>query len=153
MRRTLAIATTLTMGCASAMPIVQYAGIPEEQHVESRALPSAPDSDPIATDADWVIALPKGECTGQDGILLSPEKAVRAKQWQDQYRNLRNLYDLDRAVWKSHRTVYEERLKKANERVKDLTPSWWDANEGNIAMGAGFVVGVLATVAITYVTK
>jgi len=142
-----------SIGCASAPPVVQFSGIPEKQYVEVRDLPESPDVDPVIAGADWAVPLSRGECTHQDGILLSPEKAVRAKLWQEGYRSIRSLYELDRKVWAEHRTVYENRIKQANGQIKDVTPKWWDANEGNIAMAAGFVVGVLATVGITYAAK
>ena len=150
MRSLVAIALVFAVGCGASTPVVQYSGIREEQHVEKKKLPDPPDSEAIPKEKDWVKPLPAGKTHTEDGVLLSPEKAVRAKKWQDGYKNLRNLYELDRKVWGAQRTVYEERLGQANAEIKRRSPSWWDENKGTIAWAAGFVMGAAATVGIVY---
>lgn len=150
MMRLVAIAVLAAAGCSASTPVPQYPGIKEKQHVEARELPPRPDAEPISPEQDWVQALPAGKCAEKDGILLSPEKAVRAKLWQTAYNGLRNLYDLDRQVWGQHRIVYEERTQQANAEIKRLAPSWWQENKGTIAWAGGFLMGAAATIAILY---
>jgi len=160
--RLIAIAAVFAVGCGASTPVVQYAGISEKQHVEKKKLPDRPDATPIAKADDWVKPLPAATCTikkkdgttetvqTKDGILLSPEKAVRAALYKDGYNNLRDLYEIDRQIWGQHRIVYDERLGQANAEVKRLAPSWWDRHKTSIACAAGFAAGAVATVAIVY---
>ena len=148
--RLIAILAVLSIGCGASTPVTQYPGIDKEQHVETRKLPDRPDKEKIPKEKDWVKPLPAGTTHTADGVLLSPEKAIRAKLWKAAYNELVSLYDLDRKVFGHHRVVYEERLGQANKEVHRLSPSWWDENKGTIAWGAGFVVGAAATIIILY---
>jgi hypothetical protein len=158
MIRLVSILAVLSIGCGAATPVVQYGSIPESQHVEARELPESPAADPIARENDWVVALPASVCTDAkgverktlNGIILSPQKAARAKRWQDSYKNLRSLYDIDRQIWGQHRIIDEERMKQANKEIKRLSPSWWDENKGTFGWGTGFIAGAAATIAIVY---
>jgi len=149
-KQAVAILVVLAMGCGSAVPVIQYSGLPEKQHIEKRDLPDPPDKEAIPVDRDWVKPLPAGAVHDQHGILISPEKAARAKQWQLGYRNLRDLYEVDRAIWSEQRVIYDERLRQANKDIEKLSPSWWSSNKGTVGMTLGFVVGVAATVGIVY---
>jgi len=138
------------VGCAASTPVPQYAGIDPKQYVETKTLPDRPDKDPIPADKDWVLPLPAGQTAKQDGILLSPDKAGRAKLWQEGYNSLRNLYDIDRQIWTQQRIVYDERLSQANAEIKRRSPSWWDENKGTLSWVGGFVMGAATSVAIVY---
>jgi hypothetical protein len=140
----------MVVGCGASTPVPQYAGISEKQYVEARELPPRPDADPIAKEDDWVKPLPAGQCADRDGVLLSPEKAVRAALYKDGYNNLRNLYDIDRQVWTQHRIVYNERTAQANAEIKRLAPSWWDEQKTSISWAAGFALGAATTILIVY---
>ena len=144
------LAFIVLVGCAASTPVPQYAGIDPKQYVETKALPDRPDKDPIPADKDWVVPLAAGSAAKQDGILLSPEKAGRAKLWQDSYNALRNLYDIDRQIWTQQRIVYDERLSQANGEIKRLSPSWWDENKGTLSWVGGFLMGAATSVAIVY---
>lgn len=156
--RTIATLMILSAGCGAATPVVQYKGIPEAQYVEQKELPESPATEPIAKKDDWVKALPASVCIDEKGverrtehgIVMSPQKAARAKRWQDAYKNLRGLYDLDRQVFGQHRIIYDERMGQANEEIERLSPSWWDENKGTFGWGAGFIAGAAATIAIVY---
>lgn len=158
MRYALSVLTVFAMGCGASIPVVQYGSIPERQHVESKALPDAPDKTEIPKEKNWVMALPASTCTDikgkerkvQGGVVLSPEKAARAKKWQLGYRALRSLYETDRQIWTQHRIVYIERTNQANREIVRLSPSWWTESKGTLAWAAGFVMGAAATVAIVY---
>lgn len=91
-----------------------------------------------------------GDVVDKPGVLLSPDKAARAKKWQDGYLNLRLLYETDRQIWQQHRIVYEERTAQANAEIKRLSPSWWDENKGNILWAGGFIMGAASSIAIVY---
>ena len=86
----------------------------------------------------------------RDGILISPEKAARAKLWQVSYKSLLELYEIDRQIFTQHRIIYDERLTQANAEISRLSPSWWDENKGTIGWATGFVAGAVATIAIVY---
>lgn len=156
--RLLSLLTVLSLGCGAATPVVQYRGIPEAQYVEQKELPESPAGELIAKKDDWVKALPASVCTDakgverktDHGIVMSPQKAARAKRWQDSYSNLRGLYELDRQIFSQHRIIYDERMGQANEEIVRLSPSWWDKNKGTLGWGAGFVAGAAATIAIVY---
>jgi len=158
MIRSLVIISLLFMGCGAAKPVVQYKSIPEAQYVEQRDLPDSPALEPISKESDWVKALPASTCTDErgverkteHGIVMSPEKAARAKRWQDAYNSLRGLYELDRQIFSQHRIIYDERTKQANEEIVRLSPSWWMENKGTLGWGAGFIAGAAATIAIVY---
>jgi len=146
MREILAVAVVMTIGCGAPAPMVQYAGIKDSDRVEEKALPDAPNAVPIPEEWNWVVPLPAGRKHTKAGVLLSPEKAARAVDWKNGYNNIRSLYELDRKVWREHRTIYEERLKKANEEIRRLSPTWYEHNKIVI----GFVTGVATTVAIVF---
>jgi len=148
--RVLSILTLFAFGCGAATPVVQYKPIPESQYVEKKDLPEAPDANPIPKDGDWVKALPAGTMHDRDGILISPEKAARAKLWQVSYKSLLELYEIDRQIFTQHRIIYDERLTQANAEISRLSPSWWDENKGTIGWATGFVAGAAATIAIVY---
>lgn len=150
MRQALSVALVFAMGCGASTPVVQYAGIDKKQHVETRKLPDPPDAKPIPKDKDWVKPLPAGQTHDKGGVLISPEKAARAKKWQDAYKNLRSLYELDRQIMGQHRIIYEERLGLANKEIKRNSPSWWDENKGTMGWVVGFVAGAAATIGIVY---
>jgi len=159
MKFPLCILMALMVGCGASTPVVQYSGIKESQHVETKPLPERPDAKPIPKENDWVVPLQASTCTAKktgkvvetkDGILISPEKAVRAKQWKADAVNVRTLHDIDRGIWGHHRVVYEERIGQANTRIKTLSPSWWDENKGTVAWASGFILGAAATIGIVY---
>jgi hypothetical protein len=145
-----ALVLIFLVSCAASTPVVQYAGIDPKQYVETKTLPDRPDKDPIPADKDWVIPLAAGQTAKQDGVLLSPEKAGRAKLWQDGYLGLRSLYDIDRQIWTQQRIIYDERLSQANAEIKRRSPSWWDENKGTLSWVGGFVMGAATSVAIVY---
>ena len=150
MRRIAAAFLLAMFGCGQAMPAVQYDGIRQAQRIEERKLPARPDAKPIPEHYDWVRVLAPGECTERAGILISAEKAARAKRWQTGYVRLRELYELDRGIWIQQRIVYEERLGQANSEIYRLAPTWWDSNKATIGWASGFVLGVVATIAVVY---
>jgi hypothetical protein len=150
MSRIIAILTLFAFGCGAATPVVQYKPISEKQHVETRKLPDAPDAKPIPKEGDWVKVLPAGTTYDKHGVLISAEKAARAKLWQLSYKTLRELYELDRQIFSQHRIIYDERLKQANKEIHRLSPSWWSENKGTLGWGTGFIAGAAATIAIVY---
>lgn len=138
------------IGCSASTPVLQYPNLSDKQRVEDKKLPDRPDAIAIAPENDWVKAVKAGDVADKPGVLLSPDKAARAKKWQDGYNSLRDLYDLDRQVWQQHRIVYEERTSQANAEIKRLSPSWWDENKATIGWVGGFVMGAACSVAIVY---
>jgi hypothetical protein len=137
-------------GCSASTAVPQYPNISDKQYVENKALPERPDAVAIAPDGDWVKPMKVGDVVDKPGVLLSPDKAARAKKWQDGYVNLRLLYETDRQIWQQHRIVYEERTAQANAEIKRLSPSWWDENKGNILWAGGFIMGAASSIAIVY---
>jgi hypothetical protein len=137
-------------GCPVKSKIYQYNGIPSHNWIESSDLPIRPDADKIPEDKDWAISLHTGACAESDGILLSPEKAVRAKSWQNGYNSLRDLYEIDRKVWAQHRIIYEDRIARANKDLRSISPTWWDENKATIAWSSGFIMGAVASIAIVF---
>ena len=148
--KVIAIVLLFAIGCSASAPVVQYPAMSEKQQVENKTLPARPDAEKISAEKDWVRPMAPGACTADAGVLLSPDKAARAKEWQLGYNVLRDLYDIDRQVWQQHRIVYEERTKQANAQVKRLSPSWWDENKGNILWAGGFIMGAASSIAIVY---
>lgn len=144
------IAILLVVACSASTPVPQYPAMSEKQQVENKALPERPDAEKIASENDWVKPMKAGDSTDKPGVLLSPDKAARAKKWQDGYNNLRDLYELDRQVWQQHRIVYEERQNQSNALIKRLSPSWWDENKSQILWVGGFVMGAATSIAIVY---
>ena len=145
-----ALAVALVVGCSATTPVPQYPNISDKQYVESRSLPVRPDAEKIPVDQDWARSMVAGACTPDPGVLLSPDKAARAKAWQNGYNNVRELYELDRQVWQQHRIVYEERMSQANAEIRRLSPSWWTENKGNILLAGGFIMGAASSIAIVY---
>ena len=151
MRQVLSILMVFAIGCGSTAPVVvQYSGVPERQHVEKKELPEPPDAKPIPAEEDWVKPLPAGKAYDKDGVLISPAKAARAKQWQLGYKSLRDLYEIDRQIWEQQRIVYDERLGQANKEIERLSPSWWSDNKGTVGLVTGIVLGVATTIGIVY---
>ena len=118
--------------------------------VEKKKLPASPAAEPIPPDKDWVVVVMQGEKVPEDGILLSAEKAARAKKWQLSYEELRGLYEADRDVWVQTRLIYEERIDQANKEIQHLQPTWWDSNKGTIAFITGAVMGSALAIGIAY---
>lgn len=144
------VALIALVGCGASTTVPQYAGIDPKQYVETKPLPTRPDAEQIPADKDWVVPLAAGQAAAKDGILLSPEKAGRAKLWQDGYNALYNLYGIDRQIWTQQRIVYDERLSQANAEIKRVSPSWWDENKGTVCWVGGFLMGAATSVAIVY---
>lgn len=145
--------------CGSSNSVPQYPGIGESHHVEAKKLPPRPDAQAIAKEDNWSEPLPSATCTVEstgetvatkDGVLISPDKAIRAIRFKDSYNNLRDLYEIDRQIIGAQRVVYEERLAQANSEIRRLSPSWFDRNKGTLGWVGGFVAGAVTTVAIVY---
>ena len=137
--------------CGRTIPVVQYKGIDDKAfHVEERALPDKPDSDPIPEDKNYAHPLTKGQSAPADGVLLSPEKSARALKYKVGYNEILNLYQADRDVWRHNRAIYEERLKQANAEIKRLAPDWWAAHIGSIGFVGGLIFGSMLSVGIVY---
>lgn len=150
MKNYVAIVLLVCIGCSASTPVIQYPAMPDKHRVENKELPVRPDSEAIAPENDWTKAMKPGDTTDKPGVLLSADKAARAKKWQDGYINLRLLYETDRQIWAQHRIVYEERVSSANAEIKRLSPSWWDENKGTLGWVSGFIMGAATTVAIVY---
>lgn len=148
--KVVALILLVTIGCSASTPVPQYPAMSEKQLVENKPLPERPDAEKIAPENDWVKPMKAGDVADKPGVLLSPDKAARAKKWQDGYNNLRDLYELDRQVWVQHRIVYDERISQANATIKRLSPSWWDENKSQILWVGGFVMGAATSIAIVY---
>ena len=148
--KAVALILLVSIGCSASTPVVQYPQISDKQHVEDKVLPERPDAVAIAPENDWVKSMKAGDSTDKPGVLLSPDKAARAKKWQDGYNNLRDLYELDRQVWQQHRIVYDERISQANAQIKRLSPSWWDENKSSLLWAGGFIMGAATSIAIVY---
>jgi hypothetical protein len=138
------------IGCGASTPVPQFAGVSEKQYVENKPLPARPDAEKIPADQDWTRPLPAGQCTKEDGVLLSPAKAARAKLWQEDDIGIRATYELDKQIWQQHRIVYDERIAQANAEIKRRSPSWWDENKGTLGWAGGFLMGAATTIAIVY---
>jgi len=145
-----ALMMLFVVGCGASAPVIQYPTMSEKQQVENKALPDRPDAVAIAPDDDWVKPMKTGDVVDKPGVLLSPGKAARAKEWQLGYNALRDLYDIDRQVWQQHRIVYEERTAQANAQIRRLSPSWWDENKSQILWAGGFLMGAASSIAIVY---
>lgn len=148
--KAVALILLVTIGCSASTPVLQYPKLNDKQRVEEKSLPERPDAVAIAPENDWVKPMKAGDSTDKPGVLLSPDKAARAKKWQDGYNNLRDLYELDRQIWVQHRIVYDERIAQANAEIKRLSPSWWDENKSQILWVGGFVMGAATSIAIVY---
>lgn len=148
--RSLGLLMLFAVGCGASTPVPRYANISDKQYVESKPLPDRPDAIAIPEDQNWAKPLMAGQCTEADGIILSPEKAARAKLWQEGYNGLRGLYETDRQIWQNHRIVYEERTSQANAEIKRLSPSWWAENSSQILWVGGFLMGAATSIAIVY---
>lgn len=150
MIKMISVLVVAIFGCRASTAVPQYPNISEKQYVENKPLPARPDAEKIPADKDWVKPLAAGQCTQQDGVLLSPDKAGRVKLWQESYNALRDMYDLDRQIWQQHRIVYDERITQANAEIKRRSPSWWDEHSASISWAAGFIIGAATTVTIVY---
>lgn len=132
---------------------VQYSGIDESDWPENKELPNRPDENQIPDEDDWVEPIFEGDVADRDGIIMSPEKAVRARQWQVGYESLFDIYSIDREIWEQHRIIYETRIRSANEEIRRLAPTWWDENSLYIGMSSGFVAGVATAITIFYISN
>jgi hypothetical protein len=148
--KAVALILLVTIGCSASTPVLQYPKISDKQRVEDKPLPERPDAVAIAPENDWVKPVKVGDVADKPGVLLSADKAVRAKKWQDGYLNLRSLYDLDRQIWQQHRIVYDERIAQANAEIRRLSPSWWDENKSSVLWAGGFIMGAATSIAIVY---
>lgn len=148
--KVVALILLFSIGCGAATPFLQYPAMSEKQQVENKTLPARPDAVAVAPDDDWVKPMKAGDVVDKPGVLLSPGKAARAKEWQLGYNALRDLYDIDRQVWVQHRIVYEERTTQANATIRRLSPSWWDENKSSILWAGGFIMGAATSIAIVY---
>lgn len=145
-----ALIVLFAIGCGASAPVIQYPAMSERQQVENKALLARPDAVAVAPDDDWVKPMKAGDVVDRPGVLLSPGKAARAKEWQLGYNALRDLYDIDRQVWQQHRIVYEERITQANAQIRRLSPSWWSEEKSQILWVGGFVMGAATSIAIVY---
>ncbi len=140
----------LLIGCGGAVP-VHFSGIKDPSFkVEDKKLPPRPDVKPIPPEKDWVVPLAKDKPAPKDGVLISPEKAVRAAQYKLRYNELRSRYDLDRLVWRSTRVIQSEQRGQANRVIKDLTPGWWQNNKGTLGFVTGITIGAIMTIFVVY---
>ena len=137
------------VGCGAA-PIRIGAKASQAYRVEDEKLPPRPDEKPIPPEKDWVLPLAKDTPAPKSGVLISPEKAVRAAKYKTRYNEIRTLAELDKRVWRSRAVIHEEQLGQANKVIKDLTPGWWDNNKGTLGFTAGMLIGAVITVFVVY---
>lgn len=151
MKFLLAIILVFMLACGGGVPVLQYqVSMSALSKVEKRKLPERPDAEDIPPEKDWVFPIDEGVASPADGILLSEEKAVRAKKWQLGYEELLGLFEADRKVWVETRIIYEERLTMANQEIKRLQPNWWDSNKGTVGWISGVAAGAIITIFIVY---
>lgn len=148
----------LLWGCATthgALPPT----ISAARRVELEPLPPDPSTEALPASTppgDWVRAQEAGECwnaqgtvrpdaglpcPAQAGILSSEARAARDALYRIRYRELRQRYEADRTVHGAQREVYETRLRLADERIRELQPTWWQQHGPVILFGAGLVLG------------
>jgi hypothetical protein len=150
MKSALAILLTLLIGCGGAIPVSIGAKTSQAFRVEEEKLPPRPDEKPIPPDKDWVVPLAKDTPSPKNGVLISPEKAVRAAKYKARYNELRTLAELDKRVWKNRAVIHDEQLGQANRTIKQLTPGWWDKNKGTLGFTTGMVLGAVMTIFVVY---
>ena len=170
--RTLHAAAVLALGlfltrCAAA-PQPSFLVRPDRV-VETRPLPPDPSTEalPTGTDpADYTEPQEPGECLdaqgrplptaprpcpARGGLLLSDARVIRASFYQIRYRELRIGYEADRGVWTAHRELYEGQLRRAEEHIRSLQPSWLERNALSLGLAGGFVLGAVTTIVLVSV--
>lgn len=128
--------------------------------VEERALPVDPGEEALPQGipvAEWVEPQEAGACFDQRGtvqpgvglpcparagILVSEGRAARDGLYRVRYRELRTHYQGDRQVWMVQRELYETRLRLADQRIREMQPTWWQQNGAYVALGVGLVAGL-----------
>jgi hypothetical protein len=138
-----------------------------DRQVEKRPLPPDPVDAPlpegIPPEEFPPEALEEGSCTtgagkpttgaptpcpDKSGILISEAKAARLKMYTTSYKELRLLYEADRAVWEVQREYYEARLALADDRLKELEPTWFQQNQLALGVAGGFLLGAALTLSL-----
>ena len=153
MRAFLSLTLALLIGCATPSAYVPTVSLSPDKRIEEKPLPSDPASEALPPETpagDWIVPAEKGQPVEKSGLLVSEGRAARDALFRIRYPELRRNYEADRAVWKAHRELYEERLKAADEALKKAEPGWWQQHGPAVGMVAGFIVGAGLTVALTY---
>jgi hypothetical protein len=76
------------------------------------------------------------------GLLSTESRAWRDAQFRIRYRELRGIFEADRALTGVQRELYEFRLNAANERIRSLQPSWLSQHGLELGIGLGLVLGI-----------
>lgn len=151
MRTVLPIILLLSAGCVTIKPIPPT--IDESKRVENSTLPEDPGSKVISVDgssAEWAAGVADGECPEKGGILYSEPKAQRLELYKTDYKLLRKMYEADRSVWVSHRSLYETKLQLAGEELQRKQPNWFQSHAFEIGILTGAGVAAAIAVGIVY---
>lgn len=172
MRQTKGVAWVLVLltGCATAAPPRFL--VNTDRQPEMRALPPDPGTETLPTgvqpNADFVEPSEPGACLdaqgrpaldaprpcpNRAGILVGETRAARDGLFRLRYRELRVLYEADRQVWSSQRSLYEGQLRRADEHIQSLQPNWWQQNALGLGIGGGFLLGTLTVIGVLAVTN
>jgi len=155
-------------GCATVNPVAPTVPISPDKRVEEQPLPTDPAAEVLPLEipkGEWVEPLEQGSCLGADGkvfatapkpcparsgIAVSEERAARDAMYRIRYKELRQNYMADRAVFAAQRLLYETRLNDANTALQNAQPNWFQRHAWELGILTGFVVGAGATVGIVY---
>jgi hypothetical protein len=142
----------LFTACHQVVPDTGIILISPSEWPESRKLPPTPTEDVKVVD-DRVAPVSAGSTAEFSGILLSEDKARRAAALKLRYDELLVLYSSDRKVWSTQREFYEEELKAADKKLKELQPGWYDQHKLELGVIGGMILTILSASLISRVTK
>lgn len=154
-----------TMGACAHAPVIP-AQIPAPRAPEARALPPVPEDEarpPETPAGNWVEPLEAGACLDplgrpvadatrpcplRNGIAVSEERAWRDGIFRVRYRELRALFEADRAVWAAQREFHEARIRVTDDALRAMVPNWWERNALPLGLMGGFALGVALVVSV-----
>jgi len=164
----LTLAGLALVGCGAAVQPAYL--VRPDRAVETRALPADPSTEALAPGAntdDFVEAQDSGSCLdaqgrplpdaprpcpARSGIVVGEGRAARDGLYRVRYRELRLMYEADRQVWAAHRELYEGQLQRADERIRQLQPNWWERNGFALGVGLGIVLTTIGVVSVAVAT-
>lgn len=165
----MAVVLVLVSGCATAQQPSFLVGM--DRRPEERALPPDPATETLPSGAqpnqDWVepseaascldaqgrpVADAPRPCPNRSGIVVGESRAARDGLFRIRYRELRLTFESDRQVWQVQRELYEGQLRRADEHIRSLRPSWFQQNALTFGAGLGFVLGAATAISIFAIT-
>lgn len=141
--------------CSCASKHIPEPTTPEIQTVPEQAeeLSMLPEYVP-PSGAGEIAEISKGETSPVDGVVLDEEAATKVAELRIAYDEVYRLAESDRKFLMNVVYIQDDEIRKAdrtiekkNDKIDELTNSWWARNKFSVGTSIGIVLGIALTIA------